>query len=210
LAGVDESMPYADRFDAPYPKTKALAEKMVLQANDQCLATVALRPHLIWGPGDPNFVPRLIERARAGRLAKVKGGPHLVDCIYIDNAAEAHLLAADRLDIGSPVAGKAYFISQGQPIDIGQLMDHIIGAAGLPPITRTLPPWLVYAAGSVLESIYRTFNLKGEPPMTRFVAKQLSKSHWFNIGAAHRDLGYTPKVSIGEGLRRLAESLEKT
>ena len=210
LPGVDESAPYATDYDAPYPKTKAMAEKMVLESNDQNLATVALRPHLIWGPGDPNFAPRLIERGRTGRLAKVAGGPHLVDCIYLDNAAEAHLLAADRLDIGSPIAGRAYFISQGQPIDVGELMDRILGAAGLPPIKRTLPPWLVYAAGWALETVYRTFNLKGEPAMTCFVAKQLSTSHWFNMNAARKDLDYSPRISIDEGMQRLAEALAES
>ena len=210
LPGMDESAPYATDYDAPYPKTKAMAEKMVLESNDQNLATVALRPHLIWGPGDPNFTPRLIERGRTGRLAKVAGGPHLVDCIYLDNAAEAHLLAADRLDIGSPIAGRAYFISQGQPIDVGELMDRILGAAGLPPIKRTLPPWLVYAAGWALETVYRTFNLKGEPAMTCFVAKQLSTSHWFNMNAARKDLDYSPRISIDEGMQRLAEALAES
>jgi nucleoside-diphosphate-sugar epimerase len=133
--------------------------------------------------------------------------PHLVDCLYIDNAAKAHLLAADRLAPGSTIAGKAYFISQGEPIDIAELMSRIIGTAGFPPINRSIPPAVAYLAGWLLEMIYTLFRIQKEPPMTRFLAKQLSTSHWFDITAARRDLDYHPTISIEQGLKRLEEWL---
>ena len=207
VEGMDESAPYPERFETHYPKTKALAEQTVLNANGDDLATVALRPHLVWGPGDPNFLPRFIARAKAGRLRKVGKKPHLVDCIYVDNAAEAHVLAADRLSIGSAIAGNAYFISQGEPIEITELMSLIIGTAGFPPINRTFPPSVAYTAGWILEMLYTVLCIQKEPPMTRFLAKQLSTSHWFDITAARRDLDYHPTISIEQGLKRLEEWL---
>ncbi|MBT3256690.1 MAG: NAD-dependent epimerase/dehydratase family protein [Deltaproteobacteria bacterium] len=207
MEGINESAPYPKTYLTHYPKTKAMAERRVLSANDTDLATMALRPHLIWGPGDPNFLPRLIERRKAGRLARLGKQPHLVDCIYIDNVVDAHILAADRLHPGSPISGKAYFISQGEPIDIGELMDRIVGAAGLDPIDRTVPVGLAYAAGCLLEMIYKMLRLQGEPPMTRFLAKQLSTAHWFDMSAARKELGYEPAISMEEGFKRLTESL---
>jgi nucleoside-diphosphate-sugar epimerase len=208
MEGINESVPYSATYQAAYPETKAKAERMVLQANGNELATVALRPHLIWGPGDPNFLSRLIARRKAGRLFRVGKKPHLVDCIYIDNAVEAHLLAADRLSAGSPIAGKTYFISQGEPIDIVELMNGILGAAGLPPIDRTIPAGIVSAVGWIFEKTYSALQRTHEPPMTRFLAKQLSTSHWFDISAAKRDLHYRPSISMEEGFRRLHESLK--
>ena len=207
VEAIDESAPYATRFEAHYPKTKTMAEKAALAANGDRLSVVALRPHLIWGPGDPNFVPRIIERAKAGRLMRISGGPYIVDSLYIDNAADAHLLAADRLEPGSPVAGKAYFITQGEPIDSGELIDRILAAAGLPPMEKSVPPWLALFAGAALEAIYSALSLRKEPPMTRFVARQLSTSHYFDISAARRDLDYNPAVSIDQGMERLREYL---
>jgi nucleoside-diphosphate-sugar epimerase len=205
--GIDESAPYPRRYHAPYPETKAKAERLVLEANGPALATVALRPHLIWGPGDNHLIPRLVARARAGRLRKVGRRDHLVDTIYIDNAAEAHLLAADRLAPGAAVAGRAYFLSQGEPRPLWDLINRILAAAGAPPVTRTVPAPAAVLAGGLLEAAFRALRLPGEPPMTRFLAHQLSTAHWFDIAAARRDLGYEPRVSIDEGLRRLAEAL---
>ena len=208
LEGADESVPYPKEFDAPYPETKALAEKAVLAANGPDLVTVALRPHLIWGPGDPHLVPRVLAKAREGKLRRIGSRPVTVDVTYIDNAAEAHLLAARSLgDSTSPPAGKAYFISNGEPVDLWVFIDRILAEAGLPPVTRTMSAWKARLAGRVLENVYRWFRLPGEPPMTRFVANQMSTSHWYDISAARRDLGYEPRVSIEEGLRRLGEKL---
>lgn len=208
MEGVNESAPYARHFESPYPATKAQAERLVLEADGTELATTALRPHLIWGPGDNHLIPRLLARARAGRLRRIGRTDHLVDSIYIDNAAEAHLLAADRLALGpgSPVRGKAYFLSQGEPWPLWKLINGILAAAGLPPVTRTVPRGAALLAGSLLERVYRTLGRSDEPPMTRFLANQLSTAHWFDISASERDFGYRPTVSIDEGLRRLEQS----
>jgi nucleoside-diphosphate-sugar epimerase len=204
LKGDNESLLYPKKYTAHYPRTKAIAEAEVLAANGPELATVALRPHLIWGPGDPHLLPRLVVRAKAGRLRQVGDGRNTVDVTYIDNAATAHLLAADRLEPGSPIAGRAYFISQGEPVPLWPFINSILELAGVPPVTRRVPAGVAYAAGAVLESAYGLFRVRSEPPMTRFLAQQLSTSHWFDISAARRDLGYKPTVSTEEGLRRLA------
>ncbi|AGA27891.1 NAD-dependent epimerase/dehydratase family protein [Singulisphaera acidiphila] len=208
--GINESAPYASRFDSPYPATKAQAERLVLEADGDELATTALRPHLIWGPGDNHLIPRLIARARAGRLRRIGRQDHLVDTIYIDNAAEAHLRAADRLGPGpgSPVHGKAYFLSQGEPWPLWNLINGILAAAGVPPVTRSVPRGAALLAGTLLEHGYRALGRTAEPPMTRFLAHQLSTAHWFDISAARRDFGYQPSVSIDEGLRRLEKSFQ--
>jgi len=209
LEGVNESMPYPDHFDAPYPETKAIAEKAVLAANGPKLATVALRPHLIWGPGDPHLIPRVLRRAKEGRLRRIGKRDVKVDVTYIDNAAEAHMLAADRLDIGSPIAGKAYFISDGTPVVLWDFLNRILKDNGLPPVTKSVPVGLAKFAGWTLEKIYKLLRLPGEPAMTRFVANQLSTSHWYDISAAKRDLGYIPLVSTEDGLKRIAVSEPK-
>lgn len=207
MDGVDESVPYPKHYHAPYPQTKAQAEKKVVAANGDQLATVSLRPHLIWGPGDNHLVPRIIAKGRAGQIRRIGQRENLVDSIYIDNAADAHLLAAEKLAPGSPVAGKTYFISQGEPISVWDLINRILAAGGVGPITKSISPGLAYFAGCVCEVVHHAFDLKSEPRMTRFVAKELSTAHWFDISAAKRDLGYVPKVSIDEGLKRLAEHL---
>jgi nucleoside-diphosphate-sugar epimerase len=207
IEGGDESLPYPDHFAAHYPLTKMLAERLVLQANSPGLATVSLRPHLIWGPGDNHLVPRIIAKARSGSLKRIGKQPCIVDTVYVDNAAKAHLLAADRLMPGSFVAGKAYFITNGEPLPLWEMVNRILAAAGLPPVTATVSPGTAKAAATICESLWRMLKLSGEPPLTRFVAEELSTAHWFDISAARRDLGYTPEISIKEGLRRLQEWL---
>lgn len=206
--GVNESTPYPTSFLAPYPLTKAAAERLVLAANDSELATVALRPHLIWGPGDTQLVPRIIERAKADKLRLIENGGKKVDTTYIDNAALAHVLAADRLAPGAACAGKAYFISNGEPSTMDEIVNGILAAAGLPPVTKKVSPTMAYAAGLLLEGWHGLFKSGEEPPLTRFVAKQLATAHWFDLTAARRDLGYAPEVSTKEGLKRLAEYLK--
>ncbi|HKA07645.1 MAG TPA: NAD-dependent epimerase/dehydratase family protein [Gemmataceae bacterium] len=208
--GVNESEPYPALYLAHYPHTKALAEQEVLAANGPELATVALRPHLIWGPGDPNLIPQLVGRARSGRLRRIGNGTNLVDTTYVENAAIAHLQAADLLAPGSPVAGRAYYLSQGEPQPLWKFADRILGCAGLPPVTRGVSTRLAYAAAVAIERIHRLLPFIGDPPITRFVVRQLSTAHWFDLTAAKRDFGYVPKISTEEGLRRIAEWFKRS
>ena len=175
LAGVDERQPYPDRYLASYPETKAVAERLVLEANGPDLATVALRPHLVWGPGDPHLIPGVLSRARQGRLTQVGDGTNRVDITYIDNAAEAHALAADALAVGSPCAGKAYFISQGEPVALWPWLRSILEAVHAPPPQRTMTYQAARRLGAVLECWYRLFRIRKEPWMTRFLATQLAQ-----------------------------------
>lgn len=204
MEGVDESVPYPSHHHAAYPRTKAMAERLILAANCTRLATVALRPHLIWGPRDTHLVPRLVARARAGRLLRIGTTNKLIDTVYVDNAAEAHLLAADRLSPGSVIAGKTYFITQGEPAPLWDVVNGILAAAGLPPVRRTIATSVAIFAGAVLELACAIGWPDAEPPMTRFLARELSTAHWFTIDAARTELGYEPKVTTKEGLRRLA------
>lgn len=207
MESVDESLPYPPRYHAHYPETKAHAERIVLASNDGRLATTALRPHLIWGPGDRHLVPRILARGRQGRLRRIGGVSKLIDSTYIDNCADAHLLAAERLGVGSPVAGRAYFISNGEPLSLWELVNGILAAGGVPPVTRDLPLWAARAAGACFDGLWSLLRLRSDPPMTRFLAEELATAHWFDLTAARRDLGYAPRVSIAEGLERLREWL---
>jgi 2-alkyl-3-oxoalkanoate reductase len=193
--GPDESLPYPTRFLAHYPRTKVPAEKAVLAANGPDLRTVALRPHLIYGPGDPHLVPRILARAKAGRLRIVGDGSVKVDITFVENAARAHLQAARALaQDRSPAAGKAYFLSQGQPVALWPWINDLLTSLGLAPVTKKLSLANAYRLGWTLEKVWSILRLRGEPPMTRFVAVMLGTSHWFDISAARRDLGYDPET----------------
>ena len=213
--GVDEAAPYPKEWLAHYPHSKALAEQAVLAANCAELATCALRPHLVWGPRDHHLTARLVERARSGRLRRVGEGANLVDMIYVENAAEAHLSAGDALALGtkSPRAearslgGRAYFLSQGEPVNCWGWIDEILALVGLPPVKKSMSLAAARRVGLACEAVWTVARLRGEPPMTRFLASQLATSHWFDISAARRDFGYQPRVSTEEGMRRLGEWL---
>lgn len=206
LEGVNESFPYPPRYNAPYPATKALAEKAVVKAAETALKTIVLRPHEIWGPEDPHFVPRLL--ARAGHLKQIGSGRNRVDTVYIDNAAEAHVLAADQLIDHARLSGKIYFITQDEPILAWQMINAILQAAGCEPVTQAVPFRIAWSIGALLEFYYRLFSLPGEPKMTRFMAQALATSHWFDIRAARSDLGYAPGITTAEGLKRLEKWLQ--
>ena len=202
--GNEIDTPYGTRFKAPYPATKLIAEQTVLAANSAQLSTVCLRPRLIWGPGDTQLLPRLVERARAGRLRLIGGGFNKMDTTYIENAAQAHLDALDHLHPAAACAGKAYFISNGEPRPVRDIVNGLLRAAGAPTVDQSIPYPVAYAAGALLEAGWRLFALAGEPPMTRFLAEQLSTPHWYDISAAARDFAYRPRVSISEGLQLTA------
>lgn len=206
---ANESLPSPAKHLAHYPRTKAEAERRVLAANGRSgLLTCALRPHLVYGPGDPHLLPRLVRRAKAGRLAWIGTG-NLVDVTYVDNAAHAHLLALDALgsDAAKP-AGKPYFIAQGTPVHPDAWVGAILSALGIAPVTRRVGLPVAYAAGAVMEAAWSLFGLKGEPMMTRFVAAQLGTSHYYDLTAARRDLGYQLLVSDEEAHRRTVAWLQ--
>ncbi len=203
VAGVDESAPYPDRFDSHYSRTKAIAEDMALSAASEDLGVVSLRPHLIWGPGDQHIAPRIIAKAKAGRLRRIGAYDKLVDTTYVDDAARAHILAAGKLAVDPAINGRAYFLSSGDPRPIWEIVNGILAAADLAPIERAVPLPVARAAAFAYEAAWRALFLKGEPPLTRFLVSQLTTAHWFDISAAKRDLGYAPTVTIEEGLRRL-------
>lgn len=200
--GIDERHPYPGESLCEYQRTKILAEREVMAASRDGLLTVSLRPHLIFGPGDPHLAPRALARAREGKLKRVGDGSNRVDTIYVENAADAHLTAADRLEPGSALAGRAYFLSQGEPVKLWSFIGRVLEGFGAPPVRGAVPFWLAWHMGRAMEAVYRGFALGGEPPMTRFLAVQLGRSHWFDIAAARRDLGYTPRVDMEEGLKR--------
>ncbi len=205
---VNESVGYSKKWLCHYPHSKALAEQYVLQADDDPdLMTCALRPHLIWGPGDRHLVPRLFKRAKAKQLRRIGDGTNQVDTTYVENAALAHLQAADAMKSGSPVCGSAYFISQGDPVNCWGWINEVLALGGLPRVKQSIPYPMAYRLGYALETYHELFNLTSEPRMTRFLAAQLAKNHYFDISRAKRDFGYHPVVSIAEGMRRLEESL---
>lgn len=212
---VDESLPYPSTFLCHYPETKALAEQAVLAANDPArMTTTSLRPHLIWGPGDNHLIPRLIHRARSGRLRQVGDRANLISMTYVENAAAAHLQAADRLrasasspSVPSP-AGRAYFINEAEPVLLWDWVDDILMRARLPPVQKRISARSAKIVGSILEGVYSLCRLRSEPPMTRFVASQLSQSHTYSIAAAQRDFDYHPLVTVEEGMQRLQPLLD--
>ena len=209
LVNADERVPYPAHYECPYPATKAQAERLVLATNGKDgLLTASLRPHLIYGPGDPHLFPRIIDRARRGLLVQVGDGTNRVDVTYVENAADAHLLAADRLGDGSPVNGQAYFISQGAPVTLWPWINLLLERLGLPVVRRRISHGVARTVGAAMEMAYTVLPLRGEPRMTRFLADQLATSHYFDISKARKDLGYEPRISTEEGLERTIKALQ--
>lgn len=212
--GIDESAPYPQHWLSAYPQTKALGEQAVLAAHRPgTLHTAALRPHLIWGEDDPHLFPRLIERARSGRLRIVGDGTNVIDTVHVVNAAAAHLNALDRLAVGAASAsalsdpgGRAYFITQDEPVKCWDWIGTILEIAGVEPLKKRMSFPMAWHLGAVLEKVYRLTGRRQEPPMTRFLAAQLAKDHYFDITAARERLGYRPSVSNEAGIARLRAS----
>ncbi len=204
LVNADESLPYGRNWLCHYAHTKALAEKEVLGVNGRDgLRTVALRPHLIWGVGDNHLIPRVVDRARRGRLRVVGDGMNRVDIVHVANAADAHLLAEGALEDPGRAAGKAYFISQGEPVVLWEWINDLLRALGVPAVEKRVSFRAAYTAGALCEGIYKILGRENEPPMTRFLAVELAKDHFFNIAAARRDLGYEPGVATAAGVEEL-------
>lgn len=236
LAGADESLSLTTDCPSPYPLTKAIAEREVLAANSPTLRTIALRPHLIWGVGDPHLVPRILSRARAGQLRIIGAGRNRVDMVHVENAVDAHLLAERALtqchvlrDTVAPPSsgslenchvirdtglkaiasdGRAFFITNGEPVVLWDWINELLRALGEEPVTRHMPLPVASAIGAACETLWHTLSLRGEPPMTRFIAAELAKDHWFDLTAARRDLGYTPRVTMAAGTAELVAHLK--
>lgn len=210
LCKVNESYPYPDRYNCYYPATKAMAERMIIHANGEGgLLTTSLRPHLIWGPRDTHLIPKVIQRAKARRLYIVGDGTNKVDITYVENAADAHLQAADHLKVGSPVAGQVYFISQGEPVVLWEFINQLLERLVISRVTKGISYNTARSIGAVLEVVYKVFRLAGEPRMTRFLASQLARSHYFEISKARRDFGYSPKITTSEGIERLVNYIQR-
>ena len=204
-ANGTSALPYANRPSSHYSATKAAAERLVLKANSKPLATVSLRPHLIYGPGDPHLIPRVIDRASKGRLAVVGDGKNRVSLTFIDNAAAAHVQAAGRLNFNAACAGRAYFINDPEPVVFGDWLKTLVARLGLPAIRRRLSIPAAVAVGGILEFAWTAFRLGGEPPLTRSVARNLGLSHWYSIDEAVRDFGYAPPVKADQGFEQTIE-----
>ena len=190
-----------DHARGDYARTKAAGERLALAADAPDFAVVVVRPHLVWGPGDPQLVGRIVERARQRRLPLIGSGSALIDTTYIDNAVSALVAALDRADA---VHGRSYVVTNGEPRSVAELLAGICTACGAPAPSWRVPASLARAAGSAVEAVWRIRPGRDEPPMTRFLAEQLSTAHWFDQRRIRADLGWSPTVTIDEGLARLA------
>lgn len=211
LNGVDESTPYPKKYLTSYAETKAMAEKLVLAANDsEKFMSCSIRPHLIWGPGDPHLFPRVIQRGRLGKLKVVGDGENLVDIVFVENAARAHVQAMEKLTPHSRVCGQAYFIGQEQPVKLWDFINQVLAKSGIEPVMQTISVTAAYRIGWIMEKTWSLAGIhKPEPPMTRFVALNLGKSHYFSHEKAKRDFGYAAVVSTQEGLKRYFATKEE-
>ncbi len=205
---ANESLPYPSTWMTHYPHSKALAEQAVLAAATNEFRTVSLRPHLIWGARDNHLIPRLLQKARSGRLRRVGDGNNVVSLVNVENAARAHIQVEESLRESETCSGRAYFINEPESVNLWDWIDEVLSLAGLAPVRKSISAGSAYRIGAVMEALWTVLPLKGEPPMTRFVAKQLAGSHSYSIAAAQRDFGYEPLISMEEGLRRLKADIE--
>lgn len=203
MEGVDESVPYPKEYDSPYSETKAEAERLVMAANSKELRTISLRPHLIWGPGDSHLIPEIIARAKNGKITRIGKGRNVADMVYVDNAADAHIMADKALRDNPDCRGKAFFISNDDPQNVWGFINRLVTLVGAPPIKRSVPTGLAFVGAVFTELFYKIFRKGKDPPLSRFLVRELSTSHWYDISAAKKELGFVPKVSIDEGLKRL-------
>jgi len=206
LNGVNETQRMPARAPTPYLATKAIAERHVLAANAADFATVALRPHLLWGPGESTLLPRLAALAKAGKLRLFGEAGKKIDSCYVDNAADAHVAALERLEPDAAIAGKAYFVTQGEPASVEGFVNGLLRAAGYPAEMRRLSAPVAH----VLASTAPLRRAVGADPLVTFDLLALfGRAAWFNIAAARRDLGYQPRVGMAEGLARVSSYLAR-
>lgn len=201
LAGVGAEPASPTDARGEYARTKAEAELIALGRDSDAMRVVAVRPHLVWGPGDMQLVGRILDRARRGRLPLLDGGRALIDSTYVDNAATGIVAALHRVDTAR---GRAFVITNGEPRPVGELLAGICLASGVRPPRWSIPAGVARAAGSLIERAWALRPGEDEPPMTRFLAEQLSTAHWFDQRGTRQALDWAPTVSIDEGLRRLA------
>jgi len=206
LENADETVAYPKKPVSIYTGTKALAEQLVLEANSEDLKTIALRPHLVWGPGDTQLINGILNRAKSGKLWKIGKNDFLIDTTYIGNFIDAMLLAMRIMDKNPDVCGKAYFITNGEPIKTWEFVNSILLSAGLYPVKRVIPKSLAIILAKLIEKIFFFLNLKSEPPVTSLIVSELCSHHWFNITEAKEKLGYSPRVSNERGFELLRTS----
>jgi nucleoside-diphosphate-sugar epimerase len=208
LEGIDESVPYPEHHGSHYSSTKAMAEKLVMEANSDSLKTISLRPHLVWGPYDTHLIPGVLKRAGSEKLRRIGDKEHFIDTTYIDNMTDALLLATEALASNPEAEGKAFFITNGEPARVWDFVNSIIQIAGFPPVQKKIPEWMALFAAGISERTHKIFNIKSEPFMTRHAIKELCCNHWFDITRAREVLGYNPRVSYAEGFKYLKEYLK--
>lgn len=208
LEGIDESHPYPENQGSHYASTKALAERLIIEANSKDLKTISLRPHLVWGPYDAHLIPGILKRAGSGKLRRIGDQEHFIDTTYIDNMIDALLLAAKALDTKPEAAGKALFVTNGEPARVWDFVNSIIQIAGHQPVQKKIPEKVAYFAAGVSEWFHKIFKIKTEPFMTRYAIKELCTNHWFDISNAREILGYNPRVSYAEGFKHLKDYLK--
>ena len=208
LDGIDESYPYPENHGSHYTATKALSERLIIEANSDKLKTISLRPHLVWGPYDAHIIPGILKRASSGKLRRIGDKEHFIDTTYIDNMTDALLLAADALESNPEAAGSILFITNGEPARVWDFVNSIIQIAGHKPVQKKIPERVAMILAGISEWSHRVFKSKSEPFMTRFAIKELCTNHWFDISKARKILGYNPRVSYAEGFKYLKEYLK--
>lgn len=208
LEGIDESVPYPENHGSHLATTKAMAERLVLEANSDELKTISLRPHLVWGPYDAHLIPGILKRAGSGKMRRIGDQEHFIDTTYIDNMVDALILAADALESNPRAAGSTLFITNGEPARVWDFINSIIQIAGYPPVQKKIPERFALIAATISEWFHKIFKIKSEPFMTRYAIRELITNHWFDISAAREILGYEPGVSYAEGFKRLKDYLK--
>ena len=208
LDGVDESFPYPEKHGSAYAATKAMAERLIIEANCDTLKTISLRPHLVWGPYDAHIIPGILKRASSGRLRRIGDKEHFIDTTYIDNMTDALLLAVEALNSKPEAAGRNFFITNGEPARVWDFINSIIQIAGHEPVQKKIPEKVALLAAGIAEYLHKVFKVNSEPFMTRFAIKELCTNHWFDITSARKILGYNPRISYADGFKHLKDYLK--